>query len=107
MFFDASFQAFQVQVIPAPEESAVVLQFLVGSSLPGPNGQKGVLPAGAIKIPISREEAIAKAKEILEVAEALPEPKPKSDLVVVGDMSQAEQVGEMDRQIRDGEIPGA
>ena len=107
MFFDTSYQAIKVEVIPIPEESHLILQFIVGSSLPGPQGQMGVLPAGAVKIPMGREQAIAKAKEILEVAEALPEPKPESDLVVVGDMSQAEQIGEMDRQVREGAIPGA
>ncbi len=108
MFFDCSIQAFDVNVIPVEEESHLILQFILGVVIPGPGGQKGILPAGAIKVPIGKEMAITKAKELLEAAEALPDPepeKPESDLVIAQNMQQAEQVGEMDRQIRDGEIP--
>ena len=108
MFFDASIQAFDVQVVPVPEESHLILQFILGVVIPGPGGQKGILPAGAIKVPIGKEMAINKAKEMLEIAEALPDPepeKPESDLVIAGNMEQAKQVAEMDRQVREGEIP--
>jgi hypothetical protein len=107
MFFDTSIQAFDVQVIPVPDEEGphVILQFLLGMTIPGPQGQKGILPAGALKVPIGKEMAINKAKQLLEAAEALPDPKPESDLVVVGNMGQADQIAEMDRQVRDGEIP--
>src|SRR5271166_3632032 len=109
MFFDASIQAFDVQVVPVPEESYLTLQFILGVVIPGPGGQKGILPAGAIKVPIGKEMAIKKATEMLEAAEALPDPepeKPESDLVIAGNMEQAKQVAEMDRQVREGEIPG-
>ena len=107
MFFDTSIQAFDVQVIPVPDEDGphVILQFLLGMTIPGPQGQKGILPAGALKVPIGKEMAINKAKQLLEAAESLPDPKPESDLVVVGNMGQADQIAEMDRQVRDGEIP--
>lgn len=108
MFFDASIQAFDINVIPVDEESHIILQFILGVVIPGPAGQKGILPAGAIKVPIGKEMAIAKAKQMLEVAEALPDPvpeKPESDLVIAGNMEQAKQVAEMDRQVREGEIP--
>lgn len=107
MFFDASIQAFDVQVVPVPDEDSphVILQLLLGLTIPGPGGQKGILPAGAIKVPIGREMAINKAKELLEAAEALPEPKPESDLIIAGDMSQAKQAVEMDEAIRSGAIP--
>ncbi|MDA4131834.1 MAG: hypothetical protein OK454_01735 [Thaumarchaeota archaeon] len=110
MFFDASIQAFDIQVVPVEDESHLILQFILGVVIPGPQGQKGILPAGAIKVPIGKEMAIKKAKEILEVAEALPDPEPEvpeSDILVAQNMEQAKQVAEMDRQVREGEIPVA
>lgn len=107
MFFDASIQAFEIQVIPIPDEDSphVILQLLLGMTIPGPGGQKGVLPAGAIKVPVGREMAIKKAKELLEAAESLPEPKPESDLIITGNMDQAAQVAGIDDAIRHGQIP--
>ncbi len=102
MFFDVSIQPLKFDFVSVPEESHLIIQVVTGMVLPGPQGQKGVLPAGAIKIPIGREQAIATAKEMLEAAEALPEPPPESDLVVVGDMSQADQIAQMDQQIHSG-----
>ena len=112
MLFDTTIQAFDVQVISIPDEEGphVVLQFITGLVIPGPGGQKGILPAGAIKVPIGKEMAIKKATEMLEAAEALPDPepeKPESDILVAQNMEQAKQVAEMDRQVREGEIPGA
>ncbi len=106
MFFDVTTQAFDVAIIPVPDEESphVVLQLLLGITIPGPQGQKGVLPAGSIKVPIGREMAINKAKELLEAAEALPEPKPESDLVVASNMEQAKQVANMDSAFRKGEV---
>lgn len=106
MFFDASIQAFEVQVIPVPDEDGphVILQLLLGMTIPGPGGQKGVLPAGAIKVPIGREMAINKAKELLEAAESLPEPKPESDLIIAGNMDQVKHVADVDDAIRSGTI---
>jgi hypothetical protein len=107
MFFDASIQTFDIQVISVPDEDGphVILQLLLGLTVPGPSGQKGVLPAGAIKVPIGREMAIGKAKELLEAAEALPEPKPESDLIIAGNMDQAKQVADIDTAVRSGQIP--
>lgn len=104
MFFDGTVQSIRMDILS--ETDHVILQFLLAITIPGPKGPQGILPAGVLKIPLSREDAIEKAKELLEAAEALPEPKPESDLVVVGNMDQAAQVAEMDKQIRDGEIPG-
>lgn len=106
MFFDASIQAFDINVIPVEEESHLILQFLLGLVVPGPGGQKGILPAGAIKVPVGREMAIKKAKEILEAAEALPEPKGDSGLIVAGDVNEvqkaAEQQAQMNQAFRGG-----
>lgn len=81
------------------------MQFITGLVVPGPGGQKGILPAGVIKVPIGRDMAINKAKALLEAAESLPEPKPESDLIVAGNMNQAKQVADMDEAIRSGQIP--
>lgn len=107
MFFDVSTQAFEIQIVPVPDEDGphVILQLLLGMTIPGPAGQKGILPAGAIKVPIGREMAINKAKELLEAAEGLPEPKPESDLIIAGNMDQAKQVADMDSAVRSGTIP--
>lgn len=104
MFFDASIQAFDIQVIPVDEESHLILQFLLGLVVPGPQGQKGILPAGAIKVPVGRDMAIQKAKEILAAAEALPEPKGDSGLIITGDVEGAQKVAQqaadIDRAVR-------
>jgi hypothetical protein len=107
MFFDVTTQAFEIQIVPVPDDEGphVILQMLLGLTIPGPQGQKGILPAGAIKVPIGREMAINKAKELLEIAEALPEPKPESDLIIAGNMDQAKQVADIDDAIRSGTIP--
>jgi hypothetical protein len=104
MFFDATTQAFEIQIIPIPDEDGphVIWQMLLGLTIPGPQGQKGILPAGALKVPIGREMAITKAKELLEAAEALPEPKKESDLIIAGNMDQAKRVADVDDAIRSG-----
>lgn len=99
MFFDSTIQAFDIQVIPVEGESHLILQFLLGLVVPGPQGQKGILPAGAIKVPVGREMAINKAKELLEAAEALPEPKPESGLIVPSDVNEAQAIAEQQAQI--------
>jgi hypothetical protein len=105
--FDATIQAFDIQIIPVPDEDGphVIVQLITGLVVPGPGNQKGVLPAGAIKVPIGRKVAINKAKELLEAAESLPEPKPESDLIVAGNMEQAKRVADIDGAIRHGQVP--
>jgi hypothetical protein len=107
MLFDCTTQAFEIQIIPVPDEEQphVILQMLLGLTIPGPDGQKGILPAGALKVPIGREMAINKAKELLDAAEALPKPKPESDLIIAGNMDQARQVADIDNAVRSGTIP--
>lgn len=106
MFFDASIQAFDIQVIPVEEESHLILQFILGVVIPGPGGQKGILPAGAIKVPIGKEMAITKAKEMLEAAEALPDPPKESGLIVPSSAEEVEQTARVNEAISKGEIPG-
>lgn len=105
MFFDASIQAFDINVISVEEESHLILQFILGVVIPGPGGQKGILPAGAIKVPIGKEMAINKAKQMLEVAEALPDPPKESGLIIPGSQEEVDQVAQVDEAIRKGEIP--
>ena len=107
MFFDASIQAFDVQVIPVEDEHHLILQFILGVVIPGPGGQKGILPAGAIKVPIGKEMAINKAKEMLEIAEALPDPPKESGLIIPQSAEEVEQVAQVDTAIREGTIPVA
>lgn len=90
------------------EENHLILQFILGVVIPGPGGQKGILPAGAIKVPIGKDMAIKKAQELLEAAESLPDPepeKPQSNLVIASNMEQAKQVADVDDAIRSGNIP--
>ena len=107
MFFDASIQAFDIQVISVEEESHLILQFILGVVIPGPGGQKGILPAGAIEVPIGKDMAIKKAKEMLEAAEALPDPPKESGLIIPQSAEEVEQVAAVDDAIRKGEIPVA
>ena len=81
------------------------MQFILGVVIPGPGGQKGILPAGAIKVPIGKQMAINKAKEMLEAAEALPDPPKESGIIIPGSKDEVEQVAQVDKAIRDGEIP--
>jgi hypothetical protein len=105
MFFDASIQAFDINIISVEEESHLILQFILGVVIPGPGGQKGILPAGAIKVPIGKEMAITKAKQMLEVAEALPDPPKESGLIIPESAAEVEQVAKVDEAIREGTIP--
>jgi hypothetical protein len=107
LLFDTTIQAFDIQMISVPDEEGphIVLQFITGLVVPGPPGKQGILPAGAIKVPIGREMAINKAKELLAAAEALPKPKPESDLIIAGNMDQAKRVADMDNAVRSGTIP--
>jgi hypothetical protein len=104
IFFDSTIQTHQFDILPIPDEEQphLLLQFILGLGVPGPNGQIGILPAGALKIPIGREMAIAKAKQLLEAAESLPEPKPESDLIVTDDMNQAAEMAKVQQAIHDG-----
>lgn len=88
--------------MPDEDSPHVILQLITGLVIPGPDGQRGVLPAGAIKVPIGRQIAINKAKQLLETAETLPKPKPESDLVVAGSMDQVKRAAEMDKAFRSG-----
>lgn len=87
------------------DESHLILQFILGVVIPGPGGQKGILPAGAIKVPIGKDMAIKKAKEMLEAAEALPDPPKESGLIVPQSAEEVEQVAAVDDAIRKGEVP--
>lgn len=107
MFFDTSIQAFDINIIPVEEESHLILQFICGVVIPGPGGQKGILPAGAVKVPIGKEMAVNKAKQMLEVAEALPDPPKESGLIIPESAAEVEQVAQVDEAIREGTIPVA
>jgi len=99
MFFDATLQAFTMDVIPLNDDHHIIQQFQVGVVLPGPQGQKGLLPVGAIKVPTGYHMAKEYAEEILAALEGM---EPPSKLITASDMGQAEQVADLDRQIRSG-----
>jgi hypothetical protein len=113
MFFDTTLQVFSLDlatVLPEVDESGqtqgtphLVLAMVTGIAIPTPEGRQ-VLPVGVIRVPLGRELAIAKAQELLEAAEALPEPKPESDLAIVHSMEEARQAAEFDQQVRSGAV---
>jgi len=111
--FDVSLQpiSFDVVAIPDEEQPHVILQFLLGVKVPGPQGAIGLLPTGAVKIPLGKVISLQKAEEIKEAAEGLPDPKPESDLIVAGDISEvnaeAAERARVDEAIRKGEQPAA
>jgi len=113
--FDATIQpiSFDIVAIPDEEQPHLLLQFLMGVKVPAPNGAIALLPTGAVKAPLGKEVAITKAKEMLEAAESLPDPKPDSGLIVAGAsdlgavQAEAEERAKVEREIREGDGPAA
>jgi hypothetical protein len=88
-----------------PENPMLHLVITVGAMIPievSP-GQPLVFPTGIYRIPIPRQLALDLAPKIQEEAEKLPEPKPKTDIVVptgpVND-DQLKKVVQTDQQFR-------
>lgn len=88
MLFDVTIAPAQVEVAGAEDHVQVGL----GLGLPLPTGG-GImlLPAGAIRFALSKEDAIQYGKEIMEAGEALPDDKPQSDIVVAQSLAGVEE----------------
>lgn len=109
MYFDTTLQVFSLELMavePAEGEENLphlILAMMTGIGVPTPQGRQ-VLPVGIYRVPIGRELAIAKGKEMQEMGEALPEPKPESDLAIVHNMDEARRVAEFEEQVRSGAV---
>jgi hypothetical protein len=107
--FDATIQpiSFDIVAIPDEEQPHLLLQFLMGIKVPGPQGGIALLPTGAVKVPLGKAVSLSKAEEIKEAAEGLPDPKPESDLIIAQNLAgveeEAAERARVDSEIRKGE----
>lgn len=109
--FDTTLHALGLNLAaPTPEEADPenpMLQLIipVGTIIPievAP-GQPLVLPIGTYRIPLPRNLALDLGPKLVEEAEKLPEPKPKSDLIVPQgpvNEDQLQRVAQTDQQFR-------
>lgn len=104
--FDATIQAASIEIVGG--EDHVALALIMGLSIPvgqGPEGViMGLLPAGVIRVALGRDAAIEYGGNLKEAGEALPEPKPESDLVVAKSLRGVDRAAKLAEQFR---TPGA
>lgn len=94
---DTTLQALDVSILPPNEgEEHAVLAALTGVATPfgGPDGQQVVLPLDIYRIPLGKQAL----KQLIEAAQAahdaLPDPKPQSNLVVPGSPADADRLAQ-------------
>lgn len=98
MFFDTTYQVADIKVNTNEQQQAITLIFMTGMIIPGPDGNSAsILPAGYIRIPVGKDEALKLGAAIIEHADELPD---DSKIAVVTDMSEARKAAEMDKAIR-------
>lgn len=110
--FDITLQAFTMDVMPVPQNSSFIVQYQVGIIVPGPpgpNGEprgQGLLPVGAVKIPVGYNMAKEFIEEFQKVVDEMEPPKPPSKLEVVSDAgaatAAAAQAVQVEREMRGG-----
>lgn len=90
---DTTLQVFDIRALDVGEgDEHATLAMMTGLAIPGPNGQAMVLPAETYRVPMDKS-AIAALIESLQVAhDALPDPRPQTNLFVPGSMTEAEQI---------------
>lgn len=98
-----------IQVIALEVESGedhVLVTLIEGMNIPvgqDPNtGQliMGQIPCGATRWRMGRDAAIEHGEAIRAAGEALPEPKPQSDLIVANDLAAVDRAAKMAQQFR-------
>jgi hypothetical protein len=92
---DITLQALDVSVLPVEEDAPyATLAALTGVQTPfgGPDGQAVALPTDIYRIPMGKQ-AIKKLIEEAQAAyDALPDPKPQSNLVVPGNPNDVDKI---------------
>ena len=83
-----------------PQDTHVTVVTVLGIVIPVSPTQAMQAPGYLIPADLDKETAIAKAKELLAAAEALPDTSKQPDLVIASDMSAASQVAQATQQFR-------
>src|ERR1700746_160592 len=87
--FDATLQAISIEVVP--QEDHVQLAIVVGIVLPVAPGTGMPVPIGVLRVPMSKATLLARGQELLDAAEAFPEPQQPSGLVVANSLAGVDQ----------------
>jgi len=89
---DITLQVFDIRALPVSEgEEHATLAMMTGTPFPGPNGQAMVLPDETYRVPLNKDALGELISSLQEAHDQLPDPKPVSNLVVPGSMSDAER----------------
>lgn len=95
MQFDTTINPLQFNIAVSEDDGHLEFVVVSGTLLPVGPGQMMPLPIGIYRLPFPSKES---AKEFLEqmgkAIEAMPDDKPKSDLVVANNVQQANQMAE-------------
>jgi hypothetical protein len=82
-------QALNVEILEA--ENHLQLAVTLGIVLPVGPGQVVPLPAGIVRVPLSKEAAKTTGQGLLDGAENLPDPPATSDLVIANSLAGVDQ----------------
>lgn len=85
------------EAINAGVEPEAMVTIVAGMPLPIPDPTTGgpvVIPFIHLQFPLAKEHLLKLGELALEKAAELPDPKPQSDLVIAGNMQQAEQAAQ-------------
>ena len=85
------------EAVEAGVEAEAMVTVVAGMPLPIPDPQTGgpvVIPLAQIQFPLAKEHLVKLGELALEKAEELPDPKPQSDIVIAGNMQDAERAAQ-------------
>lgn len=88
---DITLQVFDIRALPVNEGDEIgTLAMMTGFPIPGPNGQTMILPSETYRVPMDKAAVAALIESLQEAHDALPDPKPVSNLVFPASMADAE-----------------
>ena len=96
--FDSTLQALNVEVVGA--EDHVQLVIVIGLVLPVGPGQAVPVPAGVVRVPMSKAAAEARGQDLLDAAADLPDAPKPSGLVVANSLAGVDQAVQQAEQFK-------
>ena len=100
MSFETTLQVIGMEVQATPDESRVDLVIMPGIMIPVGPEQVIPVPAGLYRVPMGKAAALKHGQELLDAAEAMPDPKPDSGLVVANNLTAVEKAAQQARKLR-------
>lgn len=97
--FDATLSVADMKI--GVEEGANHLEIMVtlGIGIPTPQGIMP-LPAGVLRIPLDRNQSEQLSKALAEASTQLAEPAKQSDIIIAGNMAQADRAAKINQSVR-------